>query len=66
MKESDIHYSVMILKSVSLGYHFNKNTLLHKSYFSVFAYDLFSSNYEYVLLMGDFNAGLDNAVLKDF
>ena len=66
MKESDIHYSVMILKSVSLGYHFNKNALLHKSYFSVFAYDLFSSNYEYVLLMGDFNAGLDNAVLKDF
>ena len=28
--------------------------------------DLFSSNYENVLLMGDFNAGLDNAVLKDF
>ena len=56
----------MILKSVSLGYHFNKNTLLRKSYFSVFAYDLFSSNYENVLLMGDFNAGLDNAVLKDF
>ena len=28
--------------------------------------DLFSSNYEKVLLMGDFNAGLDNAVLKDF
>ena len=35
---NDIHYSVMILKSVSPGYHFNKNTLLHKSYFSVFAY----------------------------
>ena len=28
--------------------------------------DLFSSNYENALLMGDFNAGLDNAVLKDF
>ena len=28
--------------------------------------DLFSYNYENVLLMGDFNAGLDNAVLKDF
>ena len=38
LKENDIHYSVMILKSVSPGYHFNKNTLLRKSYFSVFAY----------------------------
>ena len=28
--------------------------------------DLLSSNYENVLLTGDFNAGLDNAVLKDF
>ena len=28
--------------------------------------DLFSSNYENILLMGNFNAGLDNAVLKDF
>ena len=28
--------------------------------------DLFSSDYENILLMGDFNAGLDNAVLKDF
>ena len=28
--------------------------------------DFFSSNYENVLLMGDFIAGLDNAVLKDF
>ena len=28
--------------------------------------DLFSSNYENIFLMGDFNAGLDNAVLKDF
>ena len=28
--------------------------------------DLFSSNYENVLLMGDFNAGFENAVLKDF
>ena len=27
--------------------------------------DFFSSNYENVLLTGDFNAGLDNAVLKD-
>ena len=38
LKESDIHYSVMILKSVSPGYHFNQNTLLRKSYFIVFAY----------------------------
>ena len=30
--------SVMILKSESPGYHFTENTLLHKSYFSVFAY----------------------------
>ena len=28
--------------------------------------DLFSSNYENLLFIGDFNAGLDNAVLKDF
>ena len=28
--------------------------------------DLFSSNYENLLLMGDFNAVVDNAVLKDF
>ena len=28
--------------------------------------DLFPSNYENVLLMGDFNAGSDNAVSKDF
>ena len=28
--------------------------------------DLFSFNYENILLMGDFNAYLDNAVLKDF
>ena len=28
--------------------------------------DLFSSNYENFLLMKDFNASLDNAVLKDF
>ena len=28
--------------------------------------DLFSSNYENVLLTGDFNADLDNSVLKDF
>ena len=28
--------------------------------------DLFSSNYENLFLMGDFNAALDNAVLKDF
>ena len=28
--------------------------------------DLFSSNYENILLLGAFNAGLDNAVLKDF
>ena len=28
--------------------------------------DLFSSNYENVLLMGDFNAGSDNAALNDF
>ena len=28
--------------------------------------DLFFCNYENILLMGDFNAGLDNAVLKDF
>ena len=28
--------------------------------------DLFSSVYENVLLMGDFNTGLDNTVLKDF
>ena len=28
--------------------------------------NLFSANYENVLLMGDFNVGLDNAVLKDF
>ena len=28
--------------------------------------DLFSSNYDNILLMGNFNAGLDNAVLKDF
>ena len=38
MNENDIHSSVMILKSVGPGYHFNKNTLLRKSYFSVFAY----------------------------
>ena len=28
--------------------------------------DLFSSNHENILLMGDFNAGLDDTVLKDF
>ena len=28
--------------------------------------DLFSSDYENVLLMGDVNAVVDNAVLKDF
>lgn len=28
--------------------------------------DLFSLNYENFCLMVDFNAGLDNAVLKDF
>ena len=28
--------------------------------------DLLYSNYENILLMGDFNAGLDNAILKDF
>ena len=38
LNENDIHSSVMILKSVSSGYNFNNNTLLRKSYFSVFAY----------------------------
>ena len=33
LKENDIHYSVMIPKSVSPGYHFNKNTLLQKVIF---------------------------------
>ena len=38
LKENDIRYSVIILKSVSPGYHFNKNALRCKSSFSVFAY----------------------------
>ena len=38
LKENDFHYSVMILKSVSPGYHFNKNALSYRSYISVFAY----------------------------
>ena len=38
LKENNIHYSVMILKSVSPGYHFNKNALSYRSYISVFAY----------------------------
>ena len=51
---------------ISCSYNPNKHNIsMHIEALSK-SIDLFSSNYENVLLMGDFNASLDNAVLKDF